>query len=179
MKDYDHGVLKVGDVVKWDPEMTKDTPGGLKNVPDWVLGSDGVVVGKGEFSGDYFFEFKRGDEVFKKSFAQNWFLEPVRTKKLASSRAYEAAEKASQWHQGSGIHADGCASIAEHFEVSHPKVAELFVEAAVAEAAHLEEVGGEWGSVAAWKRSKSGKATAKAVKAAKKVDPKFKLSQWM
>ncbi len=59
------------------------------------------------------------------------------------------------------------------------EVAELFADAAEAEATHLEEVGGEWGSVAAWKKSKSGVATAKAVKAALKVDPRFKLSEWM
>lgn len=100
--------------------------------------------------------------------------------KKPSVRAFEAAAKASRWHQGSGIHADGCASIAEHFEeLNHLEVAELFADAAEAEATHLEEVGGEWGSVAAWKKSKSGVATAKAVKAALKVDPRFKLSEWM
>jgi hypothetical protein len=181
VKDYNHNVLKIGDQVTWDPEQLKGMPeGGLKDVPSWVLDCPGVVVGKGTCRGDFQIEFKQGDEVRRISFAQNWFLEPLRKTMLASERAGKAAEEASKWHQGSGTHADGCSAVAQHFEgLGHKEIAELWADAAEAEAAHLKKVGGEWFEYKDWLKTESGKATDKATKATKLVDPKFELNEWM
>jgi len=98
----------------------------------------------------------------------------------ASERADAAAAKTSNWHQGSSIHADGCAAVAHHFEeLGHPEVAELWADAAEAEASCLQSSQGEWLEPKDWLKTKSGKATAKATEATKKIDPKFNLSLWM
>lgn len=175
MKDYDRAVLRVGDVVEWDKEV-----GVLPaDVPSWVAGCSGLVVKRGRMRGDFVVRFVSGDEVFESSFAQNWFLEPVRVKVLASVRAGRAAERASRWHQGSGIHADGLCAACQHFEeLGHPEVAGLFAAAAEAEAVHLEGTGGVWLEVGEWEKSPSGVASRRAEEAARKVEPGFDLSMW-
>ncbi len=124
-----------------------------------------------------------------------------------TERAWKASERASRWHQGSGIHADSCYTLTEYFEAlargidkledgedfyelekqprksSCLRVAGLWADAAEAEAQHLENVQGDWGdgtdaSVNKWKRGISGKAWAKAVKASKKLIKGFDFDDW-
>jgi len=92
-----------------------------------------------------------------------------------TERADKAAAHASQWHQGSGIHADYCASLADRFEEEgHLDVANLWADAAEAEAKHLAHQDEEdaW-DPDKWNQSDSAKATAIAIKASKAVDPEF------
>lgn len=117
--------------------------------------------------------------IFKDLILGGWKEVPEGTM-LASERAGKAAEEASKWHQGSGTHAGGCSAIAQHFEgLGNKEIAELWADAAEAEAAHLEKVGGKWFEYKDWLKSKSGKATDKATKATKLVDPKFEMNEWM
>lgn len=91
------------------------------------------------------------------------------TPKALLKRAEAAEADASQWHQGSGIHAGACEAMAEtHVERGTPAdlvAAELWVKAAEEEAAFLKESSGVFGSPRKWAKSRSGQAT-KAAKAA-------------
>ena len=98
----------------------------------------------------------------------------------ATERANKAASEASQWHQGSGIHADGLAAACYHFEeLGHTEVAELLADAAEAEALHLKKTRGEWLDYDEWQKTASGMATQKAEAAAQKIDPTFRINDWV
>ena len=112
---------------------------------------------------------------------------PVASGMLASERANKAASEASQWRQGlpeesqdSGIHANGLAAACQHFEENgHTEVAELFADAAEAEALHFKSTNGEWLDHDEWQKTASGMATQKAVAAAQKIDPTFRIDDWI
>jgi hypothetical protein len=104
---------------------------------------------------------------------------PVASGMLASERANKAASEASQWHQGSGIHANGLEAACKHFEeLGHTEVAELLADAAEAEALHLKNMNGEWLDYDEWQKTASGMATQKAEAAAQKIDPTFRILDW-
>ncbi len=99
------------------------------------------------------------------------------------------ADDASQWHQGSGTHADTCLALVWKFlEEGKPEVAKMWVLAAKAEAEYLHECGGDWGvsddieggdyseeeMMGNWSKSISGQATLAAEQASKQVDPSFR-----
>jgi hypothetical protein len=101
-------------------------------------------------------------------------------------RADAAASAASNWHQGSGVHADACAGMALYHQeqalaggpeaAKHQEAAKLWADAAEAEASYLQENQGEWVSgseddpegvdvnaaLDRWNQSSSGQATEKA-----------------
>lgn len=88
-------------------------------------------------------------------------------------RAWAADARASSWHQGSGSHSCGCASLCEeHTERArtateelkerHLEAAKAWADAAEAEAAELERTRGEWVEYEDWEQTASGKATRRA-----------------
>lgn len=106
-----------------------------------------------------------------------------------TQRAEKAAQEASQYHQGSGIHADACFAIAEHHEEmanqtqdaerkAHLLAAEAWADAAEAETAHLATTDGEWVEVDDWYETKSGKATKKAEEASANAGDPQKAEDW-